>query len=254
MPKTKKKEEEKIEVKEETKEDIQKKKEKLAKRAKELSAEVDLKEVKAEKPEKKEKKKDAGNFLVPVDDYIQYGCYLGTKVITAQMHKYVYKRRADGLAIFNTELTDKKLRSAIAMLSQYEPKDIVVCCKRKAGWNALEVFGKVTGIRVFSKKYPAGIMTNSALKVFFEPKLMFIVDPWLDKNPMMDAVHIHLPIISICDTNNITQYTDAIIPCNNKSNKSIGLLFWIIAREYCKAKGIEANLPSVQEFIGPDVI
>ena len=257
MPRKKKEAKEEIkEAKEEkaeekieklTEKELKEKKEKLAERARELASGM-----KEEKPEKK--KKDSGNLLVPVDDYIQYGCYLGTKVITAQMQGYVYKRRADGLAIFNTDLTDKKLRTAISLLSDYEPKDIIISCKRKAGWNALEVFSKVTGVRVFTKKYPAGITTNPKLAGFFEPSLMFIVDPWLDKNPMRDAVHINLPIISICDTNNIPQYIDAIIPCNNKSNKSIGLIFWIIAREYCKAKGIKAELPSIEEFIGPDVI
>jgi small subunit ribosomal protein S2 len=252
MPRKKKEE-----VKEETAEEkeLKEKKEKLVERAKELAVEVTAKEEKLKKEKKlKIEKKDSGNLLVPVDDYIQYGCYLGTKVITAQMQKYVYKRRADGLAIFNTEFTDKRLRAAISLLVQYEPKDIVVCCKRKAGWNALEVFGKVTGAKVFTKKYPAGVTTNAKLSGFFEPRLMFVIDPWLDKNPMMDAVHINIPIVSLCDTNNITQHVDAVIPCNNKSNKSIGLVFWILAREYCKAKGIEAELPEINEFVGPDVI
>ena len=255
----KKDEEVKVEKAEEkieklTEKELKEKKEILAERAKELAGEIKEKKIKEKKEEVKEKKKDAGNLLVPVDDYIQYGCYLGTKVITAQMKDYVYKRRADGLAIFNTEMTDKKLRAAIALLAQYNPQEIVISCKRKAGWNALEFFSKVTGARVFTKKYPAGIMTNVKLREFFEPKLMFIIDPWLDKNPMMDAVHANLPIISICDTNNITSNVDAVIPGNNKSNKSIGLIFWIIAREYCKLKGIEYKLPEIPDFIGPDVI
>jgi len=216
---------------------------------------VEVKEAKKEEvKEAKKEKKSSEDLLVPVDDYIKYSAYLGTKVITAHMHKYVYRRRADGLAIFNTNLTDQKLRSAITLLSKYKPEDIVVCCKRKAGWNALQILNRVTGMTVFTKKYPAGMVTNAKLEGFFEPKLMFIVDPWLDKNPLIDAVHINIPIISVCDTNNVPSYIDAIIPSNNKSNKSIGLLFWIIAREYCKARGIECKLPSIEEFIGPDVI
>ena len=209
-----------------------------------------------EKAEKKTetKKKKTVDLLIPVEDYIKYSSYLGTKVITAHMQKYVYRRRADGLAIFNTTLTDQKLRAAISLLSQYKPEDIVICCKRRAGWNSLELLSKLTGIRVFTKKYPAGIITNPNLAEFFEPKLMFIIDPWLDKNPLIDAGHINIPVISICDTNNITSYADFIIPANNKSNKSIGLLFWIIAREYCKARGIEVKMPSIEDFIGPDVI
>ena len=235
MPRKKKTEEK--EVKEELKEE---------KKAKAEEAKEEVKETK--------KKKSSEELLVSVEDYIKYSAYLGTKVITAHMQKYVYRRRADGLAIFNTNLTDQKLRAAISLLSKYKPEEIVVCCKRRAGWNALETLNKVTGMTVFTKKYPAGMVTNPRLEGFFEPKLMFIVDPWLDKNPLIDAVHINIPIISICDTNNVPSYIDAIIPSNNKSNKSIGLLFWIIAREYCKARDIECKLPSVEEFIGPDVI
>jgi len=210
-------------------------------------------EKKEKTAEKKEKKSDP-NMLVPVDDYIKYGAYLGTKVITAHMKQYVYRRRADGLAIFNTTLSDQKLKEAITLISKYDPADILICCKRRAGWNALQLLSKITGIKVFTKKYPAGIITNLNLREFFEPRLMFIIDPWLDKNPLKDAVQVNLPIVSICDTNNVTLNISAVIPCNNKSNKSIGLICHTIAKEYCKAKKIEAEIPSVEDFIGPDVI
>src|SRR3989344_2873013 len=44
--------------------------------------------------------------LIPLEEYIKCAVHLGTKVITPTMRKYVYKRRADGLAVINTILID----------------------------------------------------------------------------------------------------------------------------------------------------
>jgi small subunit ribosomal protein S2 len=185
-----------------------------------------------------------------LEEYVKSGIHLGTKVITAHMRAYVFKRRADGLAIFNTNMINEKLKLAAAMLANYAPEKIVVAGKREASWKALIAFGKATGIRVFTKKYPAGIITNSNLEDFFEPELMFVVDPWLDKNPISDALLSNIPLVALCDTNNMLSNADLIIPCNNKSNKSIGLIFQILAREYNKIRKIDNALPELNEFTG----
>ena len=189
-------------------------------------------------------------LLVPLEEYVKSGIHLGTKVITSQMRPYVFKRRTDGLSIFNTNIIDKKLRMAVSMISKYNPEDIVVSGKREASWNALKAFSKATGTKVFTKKYPSGILTNSNLVDFFEPKLMFVVDPWLDKNPISDALHANLPLMALCDTNNLLSNADLIVPCNNKSNKSLGLIFWILAREYNRIRGIKTEIPPLPEFTG----
>lgn len=99
----------------------------------------------------------------------------------------------------------KKLREAIKLLNKFKPNDIIVTCKRDAGHNAVKKFGELTGIRVFPRKYPAGIITNIKLPTFFETGGMFICDPWVDKNALHDAVKVNLPVIGICDANNMTK-------------------------------------------------
>ncbi len=170
------------------------------------------------------------------------------------MRKYVYRRRLDGLAILNTLIVDKKLKEGIDFVKQFKPEDWTLICKREAGWRAVKMFSELTGVRVFTKKYPAGVLTNTELPNFLETKMMFICDPWLDKNALSDAKKVHVPVAGICDTNNHTTNLDIVVIGNNKSNKSLGLFFWLMAREYMKQWKIEKQLPSLEDFVGEQLI
>lgn len=226
------------------------KKERLLERAKEIGGKIE--EISTE--EIKEKVTGKAETLVPLDDYLKAGIHLGTKVITPAMRKYVYRRKADGLAVLNTNLVDKKLREATEFVAKFKPEEIIVVCKRMAGWNAVNLFSELTGIRAFTKKYPAGILTNLNLSEFIEPELIIVCDPWVDKNAMNDAKRMNKNVLSLCDTNNIAKDVENIIPCNNKGNKSLGLVFHILAREYCKKHKIEKEIPSIDAFVGEDVV
>jgi ribosomal protein uS2 len=166
------------------------------------------------------------------------------------MRKFVYKRRADGLAVINTVAIDEKLREAIDFLVKYEPEQIYLCCKREAGWDAAKKFAQATNILTFTKKYPPGVTTNLELDDFFEKEMTLICDPWMDKNALQDTYRLKKPTISLCDTNNFTQRITKIIPCNNKAKKSIGCMLFILAREYCKAKKLEFKY-QLEDFTGP---
>lgn len=250
-------------IQEKSKEEIEEVKEKIAEKARELEKKIKAKssaKLKEEIEEVKEKKEEQEKSLeeetagqkVPtqLENFVRCGIHLGTKIITPMMRKFVYRRRADGLAVLNTNLIEQKLNDAIKFLVQYKPEEIIIVCKRDSGWKALNLLSELTGIKIFAKKYPAGIITNTALPNFFEPELVFVSDPWLDKNALNDAIKINKKIIAICDTNNICEKANAVIPANNKSNKSLGLIFYTIAREYMKAHQIDKKLPELEEFVG----
>jgi len=135
---------------------------------------------------------------------------------------------------------------------KYAPKDFIIACKREAGWKAVRKFSELTGVRVFLKKYPAGILTNSVLPNFFETEMVFVCDPWLDKNAMNDARIIKKEVLGLCDTNNYTFGIDYFVPCNNKSGKSIGIIFYLLAKEYCSHHKIDAKF-EIEDFIGEEV-
>jgi len=203
-----------------------------------------------EKEAKDLKSKVQAETLIPLEDYIKCAVHLGTKVITPHMRKYVYKRRADGIAVINTVAIDEKLRRAVELIIKYEPEQIYLVCKREAGWDAAKKFGEATGILTFTKKYPPGITTNLELEDFFEKELTIICDPWIDKNALVDTARLKKPVLSLCDTNNFTTRITQLIPCNNKSTKSIGCILFILANEYNKAKKLKFDY-KLEDFTGP---
>lgn len=219
------------------------------KQIQEASEKISKRDVEKEAKELKAKTKAKDETLIPLEDYIKCAVHLGTKVITPHMRKFVYKRRADGLAVINTVAIDEKLREAIKFLIEYEPKQIYLCCKREAGWEAARKFEQATGILTFTKKYPPGITTNLELEDFFEKEMTLICDPWMDKNALIDTYRLKKPVISLCDTNNFTQKITKIIPCNNKAKKSVGCMLFILAREYCKAKKLSFDF-QLEDFTG----
>jgi len=222
---------------------------KLLKKAKELEGAVEEDKKVDLKKKVKSEEEEKTDALVPIEDYLKASVHLGTRVITPDMRSYVYRRRADGLAVFNTALLDDKIREGAQFLAQYAPEDIIVICKREAGWKAVKKFAEMLGIRVFTKKYPSGILTNTNLENFTEASLIFICDPWLDKNALMDAVRTKTPVLSVCDTNNYTQGINKIIPGNNKSAKSLGMLFFLLTKLYIDYRKLPLTAPTVQEFI-----
>jgi small subunit ribosomal protein S2 len=227
---------------------IEEKKKKLLEKVEKLKEKIE--EVKTEELKEKVKLKKKEEMLVPLEEYVKSGIYIGTRVVTPDMRPFVYRRRADGLAIFNTDLIDEKLKEGIKFLAQFSPEEIILVCKRQAGWRAAEKFGEITGIRVFTKKYPAGILTNKQLPNFFENELTIITDHWLDKNALADTLKVKKKVLMICDTNNFSRQANQIIIGNNKSEKSLGLIFYILAREYCKARKIEAEIPDIEWWTG----
>ncbi|MBI2143618.1 30S ribosomal protein S2 [Candidatus Woesearchaeota archaeon] len=180
---------------------------------------------------------EAGQFLVPQDSYLKAGIHIGTKFRTKYMEQFIYKTRPDGLSVLNLQKIDERIKNAANMLSRYKPGDIIIVGKRENSWKALRAVNKHSGINVFAGKYMPGILTNPALDSYREAKLVMVTDPWPDRNVIDDAMRIGIPVIALCDTNNQANNIDLVVPCNNKGKKSLGLLFWVLTREYMKLRG-----------------
>lgn len=192
------------------------------------------------------------NMLVDSKAYLKSGIHIGTKFRTKQMASFIYKTRPDGLSVLNLEKINERLRVVANLLAQYAPEDILIISRRENGWRAVKLFGKATGARFFAGRYPPGILTNPNLETFMETKVILVTDAWPDRNAVLDALKIGIPVVALCDTNNQINGIDLVLPCNNKGKKSLGLVFYVLAKEYLKARNViqsDEQMPiSIDEF------
>ncbi len=186
--------------------------------------------------------------LIEVETYLESGIQIGTKFKTKDMSEYIHKvNPQNGVAILDIQKIDEKLKNGIKFLSQYNPEDILVVCRRENGWKSAKRFAESIGAKYYVGRYPAGVITNPQLKTFIEPKLVFVADPRIDKNAVKDAYLMNLPVIALCDSNNTFQNVDISIICNNKGSKSLSLVYWLLANGYLKSKGIKKEV-SLESF------
>ena len=188
-------------------------------------------------------------FLVATDEYLKSGIHIGTKFKTKYMEKFIYKTRPDGLSVLNLQKIDERLNIAAKFLAQYDPEDILIVGRRESAWKPINMFGKITGAKVFAGRYPPGILTNPNLDNYIEVKVLLVVDSGPDRNAVIDAIKMGIPVIAICDTNNQSNNIDLVVPSNNKGKKSLGLFFWILTREYLRNKGILKKSEELKEKI-----
>lgn len=188
-------------------------------------------------------------LLVPTDLYLKSGIHIGTKFKTKYMEQFIYKTRQDGLSVLNLQKINDRLVVAADFLAQYMPQDILIICRREAGWKPVKMFGKLTGANVIAGRYTPGMLTNPQLSIYKEFKVLLVTDSWTDRNAILDANKVGIPVMVLCDTNNNSNNIDLVIPCNNKGKKSLGLLFWILAREYLKKKGMIKGYDEIKETL-----
>ncbi len=218
----------------------------LKERAVELAAqaaqptEAAVKEFKeeVEKTSKKRKKaKETGDTLVSADQYLASGIHIGTQRKIKDMRRFIFKVRSDGLAILDVATIDKRVRVLAKFLANFAPEKVLVVSGKSIGKKAVQEFCEITGCIPIITRFMPGSLTNPAIENYVEPDLVFVVDPSSDRQAIQEARKMNVPIVALCDTNNMTQNIDFIAPLNNRGKKSIALLFWILAREMLKIKG-----------------
>ena len=167
-------------------------------------------------------------LLVPREKYLTAGVHIGMTMRTADMKRFIYKVRPNGLAVLNVGMLDKRIGLAANFLTG--KKDILVVSRKENGHAAAKKFAEVMGGKAIIKRFMPGSLTNPTYKDFFEPDVLIVTDPAVDRQAIKEAVQMRIPIIGLADTFNETSYIDIILPCNNKGKKSLALIFWLLAK------------------------
>jgi small subunit ribosomal protein S2 len=180
---------------------------------------------------------EKNNFaLADQNDYLTAGIGIGTKTRSPGMKRFIYKIR-EGLFRLDLKTVDRRVSVAANLLAHYEPQEIVVTASRVYAIAAAKKFATIINAKFMEGRVTPGIFTNPNRDDFMEPRIIFISDSRNEKQAIKEASKINIPIIAVSDTDNSTKFVDLIIPANNRGRRSLGLVYFLLAREYLKSKG-----------------
>jgi len=63
---------------------------------------------------------------------------------------------------------------------------------------------------------------------------------------LRETSYVGIPVIALCGSDNNTRFVDCGIPCNNRGKFSIGLMFWLLARELLRMRGDPSCIRTVE--------
>ncbi len=180
-----------------------------------------------------EKRQDYRNqkTLVNIDLYLKNGIHIGTKYKNGAMRRFIFKSRSDKLNVMDVQVIDQRIKTSVDFLSRYKPEEVVFISRKKYAFFGLTLLEKTFNYNVKVGRFIPGTFTNPNSEHFIEPKLIFVIDPNIDRQAILEATKIRVPIMALATTSSNVKNIDYLIPFNNKGRKSVALYFWLLNRE-----------------------
>ncbi|XP_006899285.1 PREDICTED: 40S ribosomal protein SA-like [Elephantulus edwardii] len=115
--------------------------------------------------------------------------------------------------------------------------------EQNIGQRAFLKFAAATGATPVAGCFTPGTFTNQIQAAFREPHLLVVTDPRADNQPLTEASYVNLPPIALCNTDSPLHYVDITMQHNNKGAHSVGLMWWMLAREVLLMRGTISQEP-----------
>ncbi len=171
-----------------------------------------------------------------LDEFLSAGVHIGMKQRTKDMKRFIYKIRPDGLAVLDVQAIQRRLGIAGKFLSKH--KNIMAVSRKPIGQRPAKNFAEAVGAKAILGRFLPGTLTNPSFRDYFEPDVIVITDPAIDAQAIREAIKTRIPIVAFCDTIDETSNIDFVIPSNNKGKKSVALLYYLLAKEVLKSRGV----------------
>ncbi len=176
------------------------------------------------------------NLLLPLEELLAAGLHIGTRIKTESMEEFIYRVRPDGLFILNVGKTNERISLAAKFISRFDPSSIIVISSRLYGRTPVQKFCQVTRTTPIVGRFLPGLISNPLQPKHIEPQLLVVTDPRADKQALEEASLVGIPVIALCDTDNVFNYVDLAIPVNNKGRRALAMTYWLLAREVLRER------------------
>ena len=169
-------------------------------------------------------------FEVTEKALLSTGIRVGTQVKTKSMAQFIQKTRSDGLHVIDVGKTLSRIEVAGKCLARFDMSNVVVYSAREYAKTPVQKFCMITGAVPLTGRFMPGTFSNPIYPKHIDPEVLLVTDPSMDYQAVNEASKVGVPVISFCDTDNVTSNIDLVIPVNNRGRKALAAAFWLLAR------------------------
>ena len=137
-------------------------------------------------------------------------------------------------------------------ISNFDSSRVVAYSSREYGKTPVAKFTELTGTIPLTGRFMPGTFTNPLYPKHLDPEAVIVTDPSMDLQAVTEASQVGIPVIAICDTDNLTENVDLVIPANNRGRKALAAVMWLLSRSVLQQSGklsLDESLPyAIEDF------
>lgn len=166
------------------------------------------------------------------------GIRVGTPVKTKYMTPFIIRANPEGLYILDISKTLSRIDIVAKFISRADISKVAVTSAREYGKTPVEKFCDLTHAQYILGRFMPGTFTNPALPKYMEPQIVIVTDPQADQQAVLEATRAGVPVVAVCNSDNVTSKVDLVVPANNRGRKALATVYWLLAREVLKKQGV----------------